>query len=292
MRYFLILFFIFCSFTSQAQEVENALDLQYYEVQKGDNISLLARRFDLGINEILRANLEIENKNILRVGEKIILPITHLLPNVKNLKGIVINLAEPRLYYFSDDDDFSKMLTFPIAIGSDAKTPTGKSKIIGKRDHPSWTPPQSIREENPNLPDVILPGPNNPLGEYALEVDSSRDSKWHNILIHGANDPWSIGGKVSHGCIRLYPKDIKELFDVVEVGVALTVVDQPLKVRQIGGRVYIESHLNDSPDQVAEGFGAYKTICKYVENCDEVIDWSKVDEVIIENRGVPIVVSK
>ena len=282
--YFLVIFFTLQLLHSSANAEE--ISVERYLVKRGETFNILARRFDLGVNELLRANPEIENRSLIYAGKKIILPITHLLPKTKS-KGIVINLAEPRLYFIPEDLE-EELLTFPVSVGADQKTPTGQTYIAEKRENPYWIPPDSIREENPLLPEIVGPGPNNPLGNYALSLNSSRNKKWQRIVIHGTNDPWSIGSEISHGCIRLFPRDIEILFTKIEVGTAVTIVNQPLKIEEDGDQVYLESHFTAPPEKPSEDLWLRNFICKHAKNCEKKIDWDKVDEVVIESLGIPV----
>jgi len=286
MRKFLLLIAILFNFAAAAEDADFVPFLTH-TIQKGENFYKIAQSFDLGVDELLRANPEITDPKILRAGGKIILPTIHLLPDVKH-EGIVINLAEAQLYFFTDE----KVFSFPISIGADEKTPIGKTKVMMKRENPSWMPPASILEENPNLPEIVPAGPNNPLGNYALYLDGSRNYKFHNIMIHGTNNPRSIGSKVSHGCIRLYPKDIESLFNEVEIGTEVLIVNQPIKVNEINNKVYLEVHLAETPDLVFENMGVKKLICKKTPDCEERINWQKVDDVVIENKGIPVEISR
>lgn len=255
-----------------------------YEVQKGDGLYKIAQDFDLGFDEIIYANPDLSASRILQIGQKIILPTTHLIPDAPR-NGIVINLAEARLYFFNLNGEVK---SFPISIGADEKTPIGKTRIALKRQNPTWTPPKSIREENPELPEVVPAGPNNPLGDYALNLDASKNAKWQSIMIHGTNVPHSIGSRVSHGCIRMYPWDIEALFNSVDVGVAVNFVNQPIKAAVINDEVYLEVHLREAPEVVFENLGVKKKICKIFAACESEIDWQRVDEVVRENSGVAV----
>jgi L,D-transpeptidase ErfK/SrfK len=290
-RYSFLIFLILFPLLGQAQDAENENSIEplKYTVQKGDTIYNIAQKFDLGVDEILLANPEIINSKskFIYSGKTIILPTTHLIPDV-NREGIVINLAELRIYFFVDGKE---SVSFPISIGKDEATPLGKTKIVSKRENPSWTPPASIREEDPSLPKIVPPGPNNPLGDYALNLDASHDYKWHGIMIHGTNAPRSIGSRVSHGCIRLYPRDIERLFNEVEIETPVEFVNQPIKVEEISGKIYIEVHLREAPDLVLENLGVNKLICKKVASCEIRVDWQKVDDAVVQNLGVPVMVN-
>jgi L,D-transpeptidase ErfK/SrfK len=259
-----------------------------YQVQKSDDFYRIAKNFDLGSEELLRANPGMIGRKKVVAGKEIILPVMHLIPDTKK-QGIVINLAELRLYFFAENEE---AVSFPISIGADEVTPTGKTKIADKKENPTWIPPASIRDEDSNLPEIVLPGPDNPLGDYALYLDAKKNYKWQGIMIHGTNNPRSIGAMVSHGCIRLYPWDIERLFSGVEIGMKVEFVNQPVKVSEINGKIYIEVHLRKTPDVVMENLGVSKLICDKIESCESRVDWQKVDDAVTQNLGVPTVINK
>jgi L,D-transpeptidase ErfK/SrfK len=200
-----------------------------------DDTTLLdvARDNDLGFLELMAANKGL-NPWVPGIGTPIILPSAHILPDAPR-KGIVINLAALRLFYFPPDG--APPRTYPIGIGVEgATTPLGKTFVLRKEANPAWFPPPSIRAERPYLPPAVPPGPDNPLGDFALHL------AWPGYLIHGTNRPWGVGRRVSHGCIRLYPEDIAKLFPEVKVGTTVTVVDQMVALGWRGGQLYLEIH--------------------------------------------------
>lgn len=273
----LIFFLTFLSLNSHAEP-------QCYVIKRGETFNTLASRFNVGINELQKANPDITNQSLIYAGKEIILPTSHLVPEAKS-KGVIINLAEPRLYFLEEGEE--EFLTFPISVGADQKTPTGKTRVLTKRENPSWRPPQSVRDENPKLPEVVQPGPTNPLGKFAIDLDSSRHKKWQSIAIHGTANPLKIGGEMSHGCIRLRPKDIETLFAEVKIYTPVTIVNQPLKLKISAEEIYLESHFETVPDEPSKDVWLHNFICKRVENCEKKIDWEKVDEVVLESRGIP-----
>jgi L,D-transpeptidase ErfK/SrfK len=220
--------------------------VQTYTVQKGDSVFSIARRFDIGAVELLAANPSITSAKPA-TDEVLTIPTAHILPQGVRT-GIVINLAELRLFYFKPDGD---VLTFPVSIGRAGwQTPTGTTEVVRKRKNPTWTPPASIRAEDPSLPEVVPAGPNNPLGQHALSLG------WPGYAIHGTNAPASIGKPASHGCVRMYPEDIETLFGVVEVGTPVTFIDTPVKYGWRDGALFVEV----TPDQAqARAIAAYRT---------------------------------
>jgi L,D-transpeptidase ErfK/SrfK len=205
---------------------------EIYSLRADDTLVDLARDRGLGYVELVAANPGVDPW-IPPEDVEVVLPHAHILPAAPR-NGIVINLADQRLYYFPEDD---RPQSFAIGVGRQGyETPLGATKVIGKRKDPTWTPPASARADDPSLPAVVPPGPENPLGNRALYLE------WPAYLIHGTNEPYGIGRRVSRGCIRLYPEDIEHLFDAVESGTVVHVVDQPIKVGWSRGELYLEAH--------------------------------------------------
>jgi len=212
-------------------------------VAEGQTLLDIARDNDLGYQEIVRANPDLDPW-LPPVGAKVVLPTRYILPSATRT-GIVVNLAEMRLYYFLPDKKSAgiRVFTYPLGIGQEGwSTPTGPSSITEKIKDPAWTVPESIRaahsaEGRGDLPTVVPPGPDNPLGQYALRLENSR------YLIHGTNKPYGVGRRISHGCIRMYPEDIEELFPLVPVGTRVMIIDQPYKVGRDSDALYIEAHV-------------------------------------------------
>lgn len=188
--------------------------------EKGDTLTKLGIRHEVGYNEMKKANPGITRKR-LRVGTPIIIPTAHVLPAVER-EGLVINLSDMRLYYFPTPDT---VVTYPVAVGKAGwSTPQGVTYIKEKKRHPTWTPPASIHREaakrGRTLRRVYPAGPNNPLGTRALRLGMP------GYLIHGTNKPWSIGQRRSHGCIRMRRDDVEALFEQVEVGMPVKIIKQ------------------------------------------------------------------
>jgi len=220
-----------------------------YITEESDTLLDVAREFDIGYVEIRAANPGIDPW--LPGGGKVIaLPTRHVLPAGPR-EGIVINLPELRLYLYRPGE---APRSFPIGIGGEGKeTPIGQTKIARKGAHPVWVPTKSEHVENPDLPESVGPGPDNPMGDFALYL------AWTGYAIHGTNKPYSIGRRDSHGCIRMLPEDIDFLFRNAAIGTKVTVVDQKVKLGWLQGELYLEIH----PDQAeadeleAKGYTAY-----------------------------------
>ena len=245
-----------------------------------DTLIELARTYDTGYNEITAANPGVDPFMPVE-GTLLTIPTAWLLPDVPKKEGIVINLAEMRLYYFRSPKS-KDVETFPIGIGDEGwETPTGSYRIIEKIVNPSWHVPASIRAHEPELPKIMPSGPDNPLGTHALRLSIGT------VLIHGTNRPFGIGRTVSHGCIHLYPEDIKVLFRRVKLGTRVTIVRQQVKATVADGRVLVEVHVdgNENLEQEALGLLVRKGLLSRV-------DTAALKAAILAGSGMPTDVSR
>jgi L,D-transpeptidase ErfK/SrfK len=225
----------------------------------------------------------------------VVLPTRHVLPAAPR-KGIVVNLATLRLFYFPKrkKDEPQWVITHPIGIGREGRqTPLGQMRITQKTKNPAWTVPASVRREHAErgdmLPAVVPPGPDNPLGAHAMRL--SRPS----YLFHGTNKPYGVGMRVSSGCIRLYPEDVAELFAEVPIGTRVNVVNQPYLVGVQAGEIYLDAHAPLAED-AARWKGSLKPMEKAVAaavGADDLIaiDWERATQVAVEARGIPVPIS-
>src|SRR6185437_10703192 len=245
-----------------------------------------AHDYDIGYVEIRTANPEIDPW-LPGAGRMLTLPTQHLLPNVPR-KGIVINLPELRLYYFPPA---GPPLSFPIGIGGEGKeTPTGRTAIVRKGVHPAWFPTRSERASDPELPAMVPPGPDNPMGEYALYLG------WKGYAVHGTNKPYSIGRRDSSGCIRLYPADITKLYRLAAIGTPVTVVNQRVKLGWSAGELYLEVHPSQGEADVIEDEGALRlppgrSVDAAAAAAGEAagrLDWPAIHRAAEERRGIPV----
>jgi L,D-transpeptidase ErfK/SrfK len=261
-----------------------------YDMRAGEVFVDVAREFDLGFVQMIIANPGVDPW-LSSPGRRLTLPGVYLLPDAPR-RGIVINLAEQRLYYFPANG--KSVETYPIGVGVLAgATPVGVTQVVAKENGPVWVPPPSIRAAEPDLPASIPPGPDNPLGAFALRLG------WNNYLIHGTNHPFGIGRDVSHGCIRLYPEDIEKLFREVPVGTPVRVVDQQVKVAWVDDQLMAEVFPSKErigaidlgkdvprtmpPDLVPRVMAAAGDLASQV-------DWNKVNAIGLEQNGIPVAV--
>lgn len=225
---------------------------QDYQViaQQDDTLIDIARSHNVGYEEILSANPEV---SVWMPGEgtAVTIPRRHILPNEAR-KGIVINVAELRLYYYPEvgPGETPWVETYPIGIGREGySTPLGITKTTIRLENPAWYPPRSMRQEAAErgepAPAVVPPGPDNPLGAHAILLDIP------GYLIHGTNQPDGIGMRASRGCIRMYPEDIASIFDNVPSGTQVNIIDQPVKVgANEKGDAYVQVFKTVNSDEV------------------------------------------
>lgn len=286
----LILIFSALSISSASAEVysyskDNAVIgvIKTHKVNGNESLIEVARSFGLGYNEIVDANPALD-PFLPGNNATVNIPTMWILPDIPSYDGIVINISEMRLYYFLKQKKSSLVRTFPIGIGDEGNdTPIGNFRIIEKIVNPSWHVPESIKKERPELPNVIPPGPDNPLGTHALRLSLG------SYLIHGTNRPWAVGRRVTHGCIRLYPEDIPKLFQIVPKGMKVTIVRQPVKVGIRDNKVYIEVHKDDYEKNINYFHEAVELLKK--KGLLKKINTEKLYHAVREKSGIPVEIS-
>ena len=228
-------------FLLESPEQQLVGELQVIETRYEDTFVDIARAYNLGFDELVDANPDVDPW-LPGEGTRIILPTRFILPDAPR-EGIVINLASKRLFYYPEADESGarQVVTYPIGIGEmGTATPVGVTTVTSKGRDPVWFVPASIRAEyaaegNP-LPPKVLPGPDNPLGSHVLILGMP------SYLIHGTNRPAGVGMRVSHGCVRLFPENIVNLYEEVPVGAAVAIVNQPRLLAWHDGDLYLEAH--------------------------------------------------
>ena len=253
-----------------------------------DTFIEIGRQNNVGFEELRIANPDIDPW-LPGENTEVLLPTEFVLPQVKR-EGIVINVAEFRVYYFFSIDGKDFVSTVPASVGRmDWSTPVGLTGIVAKVHKPSWYPPESVRrehaEEGDVLPKVVPPGPANPLGDYALRLGLP------GYLIHGTNKPAGIGMRVTHGCIRLYPEDIEWLFPRVGQQTPVRIINQPLKFGWRGDDLFLEVHPQLEENDENGSSDMTLVTREYVkatgENAADV-DWELIARVYKAHTGVPV----
>jgi L,D-transpeptidase ErfK/SrfK len=273
--------------------------LQATVAREEDTLTDIARRFNLGYDEVANANPGVDPW-LPGAGTRIVLPTQFILPDAPH-EGLVVNLAALRLFYFPKPAKGEQrvVMTMPIGIGMVGwATPTGTTKIVSKRTDPVWIPPESVRKEHAAegdiLPPRVPPGPDNPLGAFAMNLG------WPSYLMHGTNKPAGVGMRASHGCIRLYPEDVATIFPMLPVGTKVTVVNQPTLYRVQDGRLYVQSFPphEEHPEAkaAAKGLRFTKQLqAKMAQRAQQVglmVDWTLAQDVVNAASGVAIPVSQ
>jgi len=267
-------------------------EMTRHRARHEDTLVDLARQYNVGYTELRAANPRVDPW-LPGTGTEILIPTVHLLPNGVR-KGLVVNLADQRLYYFPPDG--GPIISAPIGIGSDGwRTPTGRTWVVKKRARPTWYVPKSIRAEDPELPAIVPPGPDNPLGEFALYLG------WQSYVIHGTNKPFGVGRRVSHGCVRLYPEDIAWLFSEVKIGTQVTVLDEPVKIAWVGDELMLEIHPSQTQADEIEAGGIltpeapaefrYRILEKAGQFAAR-LDWKLIKAAVRERSGLPVSILK
>ena len=283
-----------------------------------DTLVDIARRHGLGYEDIVRANPDV-NVWVPGDGTEVVLPTRYVLPPGPR-KGLVLNLAEYRLYYFSEtkSGDTAYVMTYPISIGRmDWETPLGVTKVISKVRNPSWYVPQSVLDEHAAdgrpLQKIVPPGPDNPLGKHAMRLGLP------GYLIHGTNRPAGVGMRVTHGCVRMFPEDIEYLFAQIDLNTPVRIINEPIKIGWDGDQLVMEVHpllemampeSSDAatPEANAEDANAPRVEAaalvkdpltyvteRFIDTTDKragQLDWDLAEQIVDRSDGIPVPVGQ
>ena len=255
-----------------------------------DTLYALASKYSLGSEELIRVNPGVDPW-LPGAGKQLVVPGRHILPPGPH-EGIVVNLPEHRLYYYPKPKRGGpiEVITYPVSIGKmDWRTPLGTTHVTQKQKDPTWYPPESVRKEHAEagdpLPPKVGPGPDNPLGAYAMRLAAGNGT----YLIHGTNNPIAVGLAVTHGCIRMYPDDVAALFPLIPVGTPVRLINVPVKVAWIDGELLLEAH----PPVDAQGQSFEPDIDQFsdllkaaVGDTTVAIHWDYAREVLQKADGV------
>jgi L,D-transpeptidase ErfK/SrfK len=283
------------TFIQPPDDIDVIGSLQFIQAHENETLLDIARNNDIGQKEILIANPDVDrwlpkNNPVVR------LPKRYVLPDAERT-GLVLNLPEMRLYYFhqSSYTKTPQIITHPVSVGRmDWETPLGRTKIASKQKDPSWRPPQSLKDEaiaagDDPLPDVVLPGPDNPLGRYAMRLGIP------GYLLHSTNKPYGVGMRVTHGCLRMYPEDIEQLFEDVPVGTPIQIVNQPVKLGWLADTLYIEIHPALDENQLTPGNDlqtVLNMVAEYTADRPITLSGSALRMAVERQDGIPVAISK
>jgi L,D-transpeptidase ErfK/SrfK len=287
------------TFTLASPEDDVVGAVQITHASKDDTLPDIARRFNIGYEEIVRANPGVDPW-IPGEGRSIVVPTQFVLPEAPH-EGIVINVAAMRLYFYPPHKkgEAQVVYTYPIGIGKVGwSTPMGVTKVVVHEKDPVWRPSAALRKDHFNdngeeLPPVVGPGPDNPLGKYEMKLG------WPSYLIHGTNKPYGIGLRSSHGCMRLYPEDIEKLYFMVPDGMSVRVVNQPYVFGWKDQQLYLQAYTvleDDARDwdhaqQKMLSRALAQHIQKELKDSGMKIDWDTVKAITHKPRGVPVPVT-
>jgi L,D-transpeptidase ErfK/SrfK len=296
--FFTITILWLCSSTSHAltfklpENGDNIVGrLQQVESQPGDNFSRLGRRYDIGYYEMVEANPSINPDAVMTPGTKLVVPTRFILPAASRT-GVVLNLAELRLYYYPPGGHV--VVTHPVGIGREGwDTPSVLTHITTKVKDPTWYVPQSIREararEGVELPETVPPGPENPLGGYEFRLAITGGS----FLMHGTNDASGVGRRSSSGCIRMFPEDVESLYDRVPVKTSVRILNEPYKVGWEQDKLYLEAHL-PLQEQMHIYSNTLTPMVKLISGATRQrsanVDWQVARKVINMQNGYPVLI--
>lgn len=268
--------------------------VQLARASRSETLLDIARLHDVGQEEIRLANPGVD-RWLPEEGDPVLIPSHYILPDAPR-RGLVLNLPEMRIYSFRPVAGNAPAMvdTYPASIGRmDWKTPLGAARIVRKQRNPSWRPPESVKQEaaaeGETVPDMVPPGPDNPLGTRALRLSIP------GYLIHGTNKPYGVGMRVTHGCVRLLPEDIEQLFDRVKVGTPVQIVNQPVKTGWQDGVLYVEVHPPLDEDAAAREDQlrfALERVYEELQKRPAVLDGRALRQAVEEMHGVPVAVSR
>ncbi|MFO0449252.1 MAG: L,D-transpeptidase family protein, partial [Pseudomonadota bacterium] len=276
-------------------------EVQVVKVGADDTFPDIARRFNVGYEELVRANPGVDPW-LPGEGRELVVPTRFILPDAPR-EGVVVNVAAMRLFYYPKrkPNEPQVVITHPIGIGKVGwRTPEGVTKIVSRTQNPTWTPPASVRREHlkrgEKLPPRVPPGPDNPLGAHMFRLG------WPSYLIHGTNKPPGVGMRSSHGCIRMYPEDIEELFDAIPIGTQVRIVNQPYLLGWRDEKLYVQAYgaLEDDrrdwehgPKSLLKRAAKSKSpLWQKIRAHDADIDWELARAQSDTPRGIPVPVMR
>lgn len=257
-----------------------------YTVRKGDTLRLIGAKFGVDWRFIARQN-RLNPEKFLRIGQKLTINTRRIVPKTL-ANGIVINIPDRTLYLFKNNR-LEKAL--PVGLGMTRwremetwRTPTGKFRILSKIKDPDWHVPISIQEkmklQGKQVKTLVPAGDDNPLGKFALRTSLP------GILIHGTISPESVYTFSSHGCIRVLPETMEEIFKEIRINTRGEIIYQPVKLAHAeDGRIYLEVHRDIY--QHYENLGDLARRMIKTRNVELMVDWDKVTSSLKKKTGIP-----
>lgn len=277
---FVITSLIFLASTLYSLSSEIIGSSNYHIVKRGDTIKKISSMYGVSYNQILNTN-PLKDPDKLSPGQKLVISSEKIIPK-KIYNGLIINIPEYSIYHFKNGILIN---TYSIAIGKkNWQTPRGRFFVDNKALNPTWRIPPRMARKLKTRNKSVPPGPENPLGKYWIGLSLPH------IGIHSTNKPYSIGKALSHGCMRLLPKDAEELFKTLNVGTQGEIIYEPVKVAKKNGKIYIEVHtdvykLND--DLLPHTIRFLKR-----ERLYNLVDLELVKDALNQKNGIPINISK
>ncbi len=265
-------------------------ELQYTEVRAKETLLTLAMAWGVGYDAIKAANPGV-NPKAPGKGTRVLIPGRHILPSGRR-EGIVINVAEKRLFHFSKPKRGPALiLSYPISIGDEARRyKSGTYKILQRVRNPSWNVPENIKKARKRagkeVIDVMPPGDDNPLGYFAMSTDGA------GLVIHGTNRPWSIGRNVREGSIRLYPHDMENLINLTDKNTPVRIVNESLKWGTQRGLFFMEFHKPDSAPRFLDPIALVNKMNKVIPGRIWPDDWARLRVAAADAWGVGVPVMK
>ncbi len=263
-------------------------EIQVIKAKYEDTFADIGKANDLGYLEMVAANPGVDPW-LPGEGTDIALPTRFILPPGPR-EGIVINLAEYRMYFFPKGQNV--VHTYPLGIGREGwNSPIATTTIVGKTPNPAWYPPKSIREEHAAegdpLPMVVPAGPDNPLGPFKFNLGTT------GYLIHGSNKKFGIGMRVSHGCFRMLNNNVLELAKMAPVGTTVRIINEPYKFGVSQNKVYLEAHAPLDDSGVQSIVDKHTTVINSLLKHDNLatgfqLDWEVVRDVVAGEDGIPV----
>lgn len=276
------------------EDVDIIGEMKTVAVAPGETLLDIARRHGAGYEEMRLANPKVDMWTP-EPGSLVTVPARHILPPGPR-EGIVLNLAEMRLYYYppAAKGQPRYVETYPVSIGRmDWRTPLGETRVTAKQKDPTWYPPESVRieaaAEGREVPRSVPPGPDNPLGNRVLRLGLPA------YLIHGTNNPWGIGMRVTHGCVRMYPEDISSLFERVPVNTKVRIINEPYKVGWFAGTLYLEAHplLEEHAEKLEDAFRpVVDKVAAALFHQAHRVDYALLKKVVGAKNGLPQPISR